>query len=112
MTDSPDMPNAHRIEAVVESTQAKVIARMVMPALLAALVGVVIWIGKGGMARLDRVVEDQALMRSDLRVMSLRFDEVGLAQIKSNTNRIDLGEKKNIDQDRRLDAIERAVPTP
>lgn len=102
----------HRVLELVEGTGAKFIARMVTPALLAALIGVLVWIGKGGMARLDRVVDDQAAMKTDLRVMSLRFDEVGLAQIKSNTTRIDLGEKKDIDQDRRLDALERTVKTP
>lgn len=110
-TDDDD-GQRHRVLEVVESTQAKVIARMVTPTLLAALIGVLVWIGKGGMARLDKVVDDQAAMKTDLRVMSLRFDEVGLAQIKSNTARIDQNEQKDIDQDRRLDALERTVKTP
>lgn len=111
-SDDHDDGQRHRVLDLVEGTGAKFVARMVTPALLAALIGVLVWIGKGGMARLDRVVEDQASMKTDLRVMSLRFDEVGLAQIKSNTDRIEQGEKKDIEQDRRIDELVRTVKTP
>ena len=35
-----------------------------------------------------------------------------LRQVASNTERIGQGERKDIDQDRRLDALERTVKTP
>ena len=107
-SDDPDDGKRHIVQNAVESTFAKVLARYGVPVLL----GWMAWQGREALGEQKLQSADIAQVKSDLRVMSLRFDEVGLAQIKSNANRIDLVEKKDIDQDRRLDALERTVKTP
>lgn len=102
----------HRLLEVVESTQAKFVARLVVPVLLSALVVISGFIGTRLLAQLDTQGNDIAQVKSDMRVLSTRFDEVALRQVASNTDRIGQVEKKDIDQDRRIDALERTVKTP
>jgi hypothetical protein len=97
----PDDGQRHRVLDAVESTLAKFIARVVVPILLSVLV-----------AKLFSQGDDIQQVKSDVRVLSTRFDEVALRQVASNTDRIELGDKKNIEQDRRIDALERTVKTP
>lgn len=102
----------HRVLELVEGTGAKFIARVMVPALLTVLVVISAFVGKRLLAQLDTQGADIAQVKTDMRVLSTRFDEVALRQVASNTDRIGQGEKKDIDQDRRLDALERTVKTP
>lgn len=111
-SDDPSDGRRHRVLEAVESTQAKVVARVITPALLMALLGVVVWIGQSALQRQEEQRSDIAQIKSDLRVLSIRFDEGALREIASHTSRIEMGDKKDVEQDRRLDAIERAVRTP
>lgn len=103
---------AHRLESAVDSTQAKFIARVIVPVLLAGLLGVSGFVGARLLRQLDSQGDDIAQVKSDVRVLSTRFDEVTLRNVESNTARIGLVEKKDVEQDRRLDALERTVKTP
>lgn len=102
----------HRLQAAVDSTFAKVIARVLVPVLLAGLLGVSGFVGARLLRQLDTQGNDIAQVKSDVRVLSTRFDEVTLRNVESNTTRIGLVEKKDVEQDRRLDALERTVKTP
>ena len=102
----------HRVLEAVESTQAKVIARVLVPLLLTALLGVSGFFGARLLRQLDSQGDDIAQVKSDMRVLSTRFDEVALRNVESNTARIGQGEKKDVEQDRRIEALERTVKTP
>lgn len=111
-SDDPDDGKRHRVLEAVESTQAKFIARLVVPVLLSALVAISGFIGTRLLAQLDAQGSDIAQVKSDVRVLSTRFDEVALQQVRGNTARLDQVEKKDVEQDRRIDALERTVKTP
>lgn len=102
----------HRLQSAVDSTQAKFIARVIVPVLLAGLLGVSGFVGARLLRQLDSQGDDIAQVKSDVRVLSTRFDEVTLRNVESNTARIGLVEKKDVEQDRRIDALERTVKTP
>lgn len=102
----------HRLQAAVDSTFAKVIARVLVPVLLAGLLGVSGFVGARLLNQLDTQGDDIAQVKSDVRVLSTRFDEVALRNVESNTARIGQLESKNVQQDQRLEALERKVKTP
>ena len=106
--DDPDDGRRHLVQNAVESTFAKVLARYGVPILL----GWMAWQGRDALDVQKQQGSDIAQVKSDVRVLSTRFDEVALRQVASNTERIGQGERKDIDQDRRLDALERTVKTP
>lgn len=107
-SDDTDDGHRHLLQSAVDSTFAKVVARYGVPLLL----GWMAWQGRDALDVQKEQGSDIAQVKSDVRVLSTRFDEVALRQVASNTERIGQGERKNIDQDRRLDALERTVPTP
>lgn len=111
-TSDDDDGKRHRVLEAVESTQAKLISRVLVPVLLTALLGVSGFVGARLLRQLDSQGDDIAQVKSDVRVLSTRFDEVTLRNVESNTARIGQIEKKDIDQDRRIDALERTVKTP
>lgn len=102
----------HRVLELVEGTSAKFIARVIVPVLLSVLVVISGFVGKRLLAQLDTQGADIAQVKTEMRVLSTRFDEVALRQLASTTDRIGQVEKKDIDQDRRIDALERTVKTP
>lgn len=106
--EDPNDGKRHLVQNAVESTFAKVVARYGVPILL----GWMAWQGRDALDVQKQQGADIAQVKSDVRVLSTRFDEVALRQVVSNTDRIGHGEKKDIEQDRRLDALERTVPTP
>ena len=106
--EDPNDGKRHLVQNAVESTFAKVVARYGVPILL----GWMAWQGRAALDVQKQQGADIAQVKSDVRVLSTRFDEVALRQVVSNTDRIGQGEKKDIEQDRRLDALERTVPTP
>ena len=106
--EDPNDGKRHLVQNAVESTFAKVVARYGVPILL----GWMAWQGRNALDVQKQQGADIAQVKSDVRVLSTRFDEVALRQVVSNTDRIGQGEKKDIEQDRRLDALERTVPTP
>lgn len=108
MTDDDD-GKRHRMLEAVESTQAKIISRVLVPVLLAGLLAVSGFVGGRLLRQLDTQGDDIAQVKSDVRVLSTRFDEVTLRQVESHTSHIDALEKKDVDQDRRIDALERTV---
>lgn len=108
MTDDDD-GKRHRMLEAVESTQAKIISRVLVPVLLAGLLAVSGFVGKRLLRQLDTQGSDIAQVKSDVRVLSTRFDEVTLRQVESHASHIDALEKKDVDQDRRIDALERTV---
>lgn len=111
-TSDDDDGKRHRVLEAVESTQAKLISRVLVPVLLTALLGVSAFVGARLLRQLDSQGDDIAQVKSDVRVLSTRFDEVTLRQVESNSSRIGQLEKKDVDQDRRIDALERTVKTP
>jgi hypothetical protein len=106
--EDPNDGKRHLVQNAVESTFSKVLARYGVPILL----GWMAWQGQKALTVQEQQGSDLAQVKSDVRVLSTRFDEVALRQVASNTDRIGQGEKKDIEQDRRLDALERTVPTP
>ena len=106
--DDQDDGRRHLVQNAVDSTFAKGIARYGVPVLLAWMA----WQGRDALDVQKQQGTDIAQVKSDVRVLSTRFDEVALRQVASNTDRIGQSEKKDIDQDRRLDALERTVKTP
>lgn len=106
--EDPNDGKRHLVQNAVESTFAKVVARYGVPLLL----GWMAWQGRDALDVQKQQGADIAQVKSDVRVLSTRFDEVALRQVASNTDRIGQGEKNDIEQDRRLDALERTVPTP
>lgn len=102
----------HRLQAAVDSTQAKFIARVIVPVLLTGLLGVSGFVGARLLRQLDTQGDDIAQVKSDVRVLSTRFDEVTLRTVESHTARIGQLENKNVQQDQRLEALERKVKMP
>lgn len=78
----------HRVLEAVESTQAKFLSRMVLPTLLAALVGVLVWLGQGALARIDEQGRDITQIREDVRVIGTRLDERVIRQVDDHERRI------------------------
>ena len=106
--DDPHDGRRHFVQDAVESTTAKVVARYGVPLLLA-------WMATQGREALDvqrQQGSDISQVKSDVRVLSTRFDEVALRQVASNTSNIEQIHKKDIEQDSRIDALERTVKTP
>lgn len=100
------------LDAAVENTLSKVLARWVLPGLVAALIAVVVWIGQGALAQireqgmdLRAQSNDIAQVKSDVRVMATRLDEGVIRQVNQNTQRVQ-------DIERRVQILERTVRTP
>lgn len=104
----PNDGKRHLVQNAVESTFAKVVARYGVPVLL----GWMAWQGRDALDVQKQQGADIAQVKSDVRVLSTRFDEVALRQVESNTAGLRLLEKKDVEQDRRIDALERTVKTP
>lgn len=104
-TDDPNDGQRHRVLEAVESTQAKVVARLITPALIAALIGVVVWIGQRALAKQEEQRDDIAQIKSDVRDLNTRMTEGVIRQVNSNTERI-------TEHERRLQNLEGVVKTP
>lgn len=106
-TDTDDM-HGHRLQAAADSTAARVMNRLVSP-----VVGIMLTIIGFFLVRtLNDVAANQqdqgrdiAQVKSDLRNINTRLDEGVIRQVNANTQQI-------TDHERRIQAIERAVPTP
>lgn len=111
-SDDPSDGRRHVVQDVVESTAAKVIARAVVPMLL-AIIGFFLLRTLNTVAdnqerqqtRQEEQGRDIAQVKSDVRVMTTRLDEGIVRQVNSNTQKID-------DLDRRTQLLERTVKTP
>lgn len=106
-TDTDDM-HGHRLQAAAGSTAALVMNRLVSPVLgiLLTIIGFFL------VRTLNDVAANQqdqgrdiAQVKSDLRNINTRLDEGVIRQVNANTQQI-------TDHERRIQAIERAVPTP
>lgn len=106
-TDTDDL-HGHRLQAAADSTAAKVVNRLVSP-----VIGVLITvIGFFLVRTLNDVAANQleqgrdlAQVKSDVRNINTRLDEGVIRQVNANTQQI-------TDHEHRIQAIERAVPTP
>lgn len=106
-TDTDDM-HGHRLQAAADSTAARVMNRLVSP-----VVGIMLTIIGFFLVRtLNDVAANQqdqgrdiAQVKSDLRNINTRLDEGVIRQVNANTQQI-------TDHERRIQAIERAAPTP
>lgn len=93
-TDDPDDGQRHRVLDAVESTQAKVLSRMVLPGLITMLIAVLVWIGQGAMSRIDVQGEEIGRIRVDLQILNTRLDERVIRQVDSNSRHIDDHEQR------------------
>ena len=106
-TDTDDM-HGHRLQAAADSTAARVMNRLVSP-----VVGIMLTIIGFFLVRtLNDVAASQqdqgrdiAQVKSDLRNINTRLDEGVIRQVNANTQLL-------TEHERRIQAIERAVPTP
>lgn len=98
--DNEDL-QGHRLQAAVDSTTAKFLARYLVPVLLAWMA----WQGKEGLGELKEQRGDIAQMKSDIRVVTTRLDEGVVRQVNNNTQQL-------VDHEKRLQVIERTVKTP
>lgn len=110
-TDDDD-GQRHRVLELVEGTGAKFIARVIVPVLLSVLLLISGFVGKRLLSQLDSQGSDIAQVKSDIRVLGTRFDEVALRQVTSNSAAIQQLQEKDVGQDRRIDALERTVKLP
>lgn len=101
----PEDLQAHRLQAAADSSTAKIVARLVMPALLSLLLGVSAYIGTRLVDQLDAQGRDIASVRSDVRDLNTRMTEGVIRQVNSNSSRID-------DHEKRIQTLERTVKTP
>lgn len=106
--DDQDDGKRHLIQGAVESTFAKVLARYGVPILL----GWMTWQGQQAIGEQRQQGSDISTLKSDMRVLTTRFDEVALRQVQNNSQRIEQGERHDVEQDRRIDALYRTVKTP
>ena len=97
--------HGHRLQAAAESSTAKVLARLVTPALLAGLLAVSGYIGSRLVTQLDEQGRDLQAVRSDVRDLNTRMTEGVIRQVNGNSSRID-------DHEKRLQVLERTVRTP
>lgn len=104
-SDDPQDGQRHRVLEAVESTQAKVIARVVTPMLLTALLGVVLWIGQAALSRQEEQRDDISQIKSDVRDLNTRMTEGVVRQVNTNAEAIH-------DHEQRLQVLERTVDTP
>ena len=118
-TDDQDDTPRRIVQEIVESTGAKVFARAVVPTLL-AIIGFFLVRTLGDVAgnqadlKSNQIEQgrDLTLVKSQMLVMTTRFDEIAVRRIDGNTSRIEVTERKDVEQDRRLDALDRATRTP
>ena len=100
-----DDHHSRRLQAVAESATAKFFARVVTPALLSVTLGMGAWIGTRLLTQLDeqgRVIQS---VKSDMRDLNTRMTEGVIRQVNSHSSSID-------DIEKRLQVVERSVPTP
>ena len=102
--DTDDL-HGHRLQAAADSSLAKIMARLVTPALLTALLAVSGYIGSRMVAQLDDQGRDIRNVQSDVRDLNTRMTEGVIRQVNSNSSRID-------DHEKRLQNLERSVRTP
>lgn len=96
----PDDGQRHVMLDMVESTAAKVLARVVLPVVVSALCALTMWIGRNALDRIDDQGRDIAQVKSDLRVISTRLDEGVIRQVDQNKEAID-------DHEHRIQLLER-----
>lgn len=111
-TTDDDDGQRHRVLEAVEDTWSKVLARWILPGLVAVLISVVVWIGQGALAQIKEQGQDLraqsndiAQVKSDVRVMATRLDEGVIRQVNQNTQRVQ-------DIERRVQILERTVKAP
>ena len=111
-TEDPDDGRSHVIQHAVESTGLKVVARVVVPALLAVLGFFLLRTLSNveeGQKSSARAIAEQGLdigqVKSDVRNINTRLDEGVVRQVNANTSIIGEHEK-------RLQVLERTVKTP
>ena len=104
-SNQSDDGQRHRVRELVESTGAMFTTRVVTPALLVALIGVVVWIGQSALSKQEEQRDDIAQIKSDLRDLNTRMTEGVIRQVNSNTERLN-------DHERRLQYLQGAVKTP
>lgn len=111
-SEDTDDGQRHRVLEAVEDTWSKVLARWVLPGLVALLIGVVTWVGREALDQIKQQGvdirtqgDDIVQVKSDVRVMATRLDEGIVRQVNSNTQKID-------EHERRLQVLERTVKTP
>lgn len=106
--DDTDDTKGHRLEAAAESTFAKMLNRFGMPLLL-GIVGFLgseqlkdIRSGQDAQAKLQAAqARETAEMRTEIRVLTTRLDEVVIRQVNANGSQL-------IDHERRIQSLERA----
>lgn len=103
-TDTDDA-QGHRLRVAADSSVAKIMARIVTPALLAGLLAVSGFIGTRLLKQLDDQTRDLQAVKSDVRDLNTRLTEGVIRQVNSNSDRIS-------DHEKRIQTLERTVRTP
>lgn len=113
-TDTDDM-HGHRLQAAADSTAARVMNRLVSPVvgIMLTIIGFFLARSLNDVADAQRLSaekaeaqsQDLAQLKSDVRVITTRIDEGVIRQVNAYTQQV-------ADHERRIQAIERAVPTP
>jgi hypothetical protein len=84
------------IEAVAESSVAKVLVRLIMPIMIL----VIGWFLSGTMARIEATQKDQGValnqIKSDVRDVNTRLDGQVISQVQADASRLDKAEAATI----------------
>jgi hypothetical protein len=79
----------HRVEDAIESTTAKVFARLLLPIMLSLIGFFMLRTLNGLQSSVDEQGKDIAQIKSDVRDVNTRLDERIIRTVDSNTRRID-----------------------
>lgn len=111
-SDDQDDGKRHRVLEIVESTQAKAISRFLLPIGL-SVIGFFLAADRSDNKEWRKAQDERLSMfndkidatRSDVLVMRTQMTSQVIRQVDDNSDRID-------DHEKRLQTLERAVPTP
>lgn len=106
-------PPQRRMETAAESVLAKFLSRVVMPGMLVLVVlPVTGYLVMRAINSFDRLVEKVGVIDTRTEVMNERQNSFIVGTLQEHSEHLKKVDAKDVDQDRRLERLERAVPTP
>lgn len=110
-TDDDD-GKRHRVLELVESTQAKAIARILVPLVTIVCLPLIGFFGIRAFSVLDATVEKVNRIDTRTQVMDERMNNFIVSQIQAESKRNDVQDGDLRDHTRRLEQLERTVKLP
>lgn len=109
--DLGDSPQ-RRMETAAESVLAKFLSRVVMPAVFCLLVPIAGFLSVRAITSFDRLEDKVNQVDKRTEVMGERMNSYIVGTLQQHADHLKQIDDRDADQDRRIERLERAVPTP